>query len=174
MVSDVGCESQRQVPVGLVFALTGLLFVGFLGSVYAFAWRGETWVDSLPDRIGEVHMDRGARYERAGEFAAAIDIYKQALQARFQSPGNRRATLRRIGRLVRSREGWEAALPYLREACRLSADPVSDYAALHARLLKAGQAGVALEIAQEWSVVAEELGSAAEQARAKRAATPAP
>ena len=174
MVSDAGCESQRQVPVGMVFALTGLLFAGFAGSVCAFARGGEAWVDSLPDRIGEIHMDRGAGYERAGQFAAAIDIYKQALQARFQSPGNRRATLRRIGRLVCDREGWGAALPYLREECRLSLDSVSAYAALHAKLLRAGQTGEALEIAREWAVVAEESGSADEQARAKRAATPRP
>ena len=115
MTVQTQTQSDSRGVDRVAVAITGILFLGFVGLMLGYARMGDAWVDELPGRIGEIWMERGVRLERAGDLDGATVMYERSLDARYQSSSNRARTLRRLVALVEASQGAEAAEPFRRE-----------------------------------------------------------
>lgn len=164
---------SQQAGLGLpsganmaVCTLTCAAFACFVGFVVVYAHWGTPLVQRMDHTIGEVLLDQGVRFEEAGEYENAVQCYKQALECRFDGPGDRTYALKRIGALLCWREGPEQGLTYLQEACRRPDCPITVYEPLCNSLIELGRPEEALEAAAQWLRDAKEMNHRGHQANA--------
>lgn len=151
--------------LGVLFALCVFLVV--MAVMVMYAHKGESWVNTLGLRLGEVGLENGQQYQAAGEYDQAIDAYKQALNAKFALRKNRTFTLIKLGTLLMWRTSHEAALPYLEEAARDPEAPLSVFEYLCDCLITAKQYAKVHEAVRQWDSAAARARQTASQAQAK-------
>jgi len=166
----VPSEDAPGLPAGAGWAVAGLTsaaFIAFIAFVVVYAHWGTPLVQRMDSEIGEVLLERGTRFEEAGEYESAVHCFKQALGGRFDGATSRTYTLKRLGALLCWREGAEAGLHYLQEAYKNTDCPISTYTPLCGALLELGKAEQALEVAARWLREAKASDHAGHQAKAK-------
>ncbi len=105
----------RQVRKSLVL-IAGVLSLSFFGLAVVYVqWMAPT-VEGLSGRIGELAYFRAREMQEAGEVAAAVDLYEEALTRRFDDPRQRGWAQRHFGELLNELERYEEATEVL-EAC---------------------------------------------------------
>lgn len=138
-------------------ALTGVVFVLFVASVFAYERYGGPWVDRLDDEIGEVVVKRAFSLADAGLTEEAIAAYRETLTIAFSDPRQRVWNGRRfLGWLIEEQRYAEAV--ELAKATLAHAPDMTMYTQLIDSLRELGRHEEIVQAAQEWHRFAEEEG----------------
>lgn len=98
------------------------VFALFTLAVIAYAALGNTWVDSLDEKVGEVLAHRGDRMAERGRTKDAAELFREALTARFDDPNQRLWTHHNLADAYIQLEQYDEAARIARAAIPLSGD----------------------------------------------------
>ncbi|MFP4502620.1 MAG: tetratricopeptide repeat protein [Candidatus Hydrogenedentota bacterium] len=163
-------EPGAGEPAGLLRAtvvLTAVALIAFLGGTALYVHLGGGMVNALDEELGEILMQRGMRFEKAGQLENAKATYREALECTFTGPQNRADTLKHLGVLYWNEHEYAKALPLLREAVSFDPPPMSAFEPLADCLYQLGRFEAAETLLDRWQRRAGDLGHAGQIARAK-------
>lgn len=142
----------------LIGAVTLISWLGFVAFVYVYANYGQSWVDGLSDKVGEVVAARAQQLARSGDDYAAMQTYREALDSEFDDPRQRVLAHQRYTRLLLdARQPGEAAA-VMKAALALDPDDGWNYVLYAQALERAERPEQLLELSSRWFGHAEDVG----------------
>lgn len=147
-------------------AFTGVGMAVMISGIVLFTQFGGGLVDGLEERLGEVLMNRGIRFEAAGQFANAREAYSRALEQGFHGPQNRAMTCKRLGTLYWNEGQYDAAFTYLHKAAEFNPPIISAFEPLADSYIQLLRVEEATRVTKRWIESAKTLDLPDELAKA--------
>ncbi|MEX2016123.1 MAG: hypothetical protein WD873_05750, partial [Candidatus Hydrogenedentales bacterium] len=161
-------SSDQWRAVHNAIRVTGAgLAATFAASVLLFAAFGEPWVQRLDDEIGEIVAGRATEQADQGQNAAAIDLYRRALEVEFEDPMQRVWTLHRLAGLLLKEERYDEAVLASTEALQLDDNNGAPYSYINRAYYATEQYDEMAANAEQWFAWGEAKGKPAVQADAR-------